>query len=93
MKKPERKIAHTWQKGNIGGRYQFNEIDQTGAYVTNWSGHLLRIWEESLEPGHSPVMDMVGSEPLYVTKISDNPYEPLGKARQVAADLDCEVNF
>ena len=82
----------TWGKG-IGGKYTFDEINEPGAYVTDWSGSLLRFPEDSIKPGRSPLMNMVGKEPLYVTKISENPYVALTKARQMAANFDCNVNF
>ena len=82
----------SWGKG-IGGKYTFSEINDPGTYVADWSGHLLRFPEDSLKQGRSPLMDLVAKEPLYVTKISDNPYIPVTKARQMAADFDCNVNF
>ena len=71
----------------------FENIQEPGCYVCNWSGHLLRIPEDAIAPGRSPVMNMVGRDPLYVTKIADNPYIPVTKARLVAADFDLPVNF
>jgi|TARA_B100000315_G_scaffold170138_1_gene158705 hypothetical protein len=82
----------TWGKG-IGNKYTFGEINDPGTYVADWSGHLLRFPEDSVKAGRSPLMDMVGKEVLYVTKISGDPYVVLTKARQLAADLDCNVNF
>ena len=31
--------------------------------------------------------------PMYVVKLSDNPFIPLTKARMMAADLDLSINF
>ncbi|MEE9165178.1 MAG: hypothetical protein V3U15_02835 [Nitrospinota bacterium] len=86
-------MTSAWAKGNIGGKYPFSEVNEPGTYVANWSGHLMRFSEDSLKPGRSPLMDMVAKEPLYVTKISENPYVAIEKARQIAADFDCNVNF
>jgi hypothetical protein len=36
---------------------------------------------------------MVGSEPLTVTKISDNPDVPLSQAKQLAAKFRLTPNF
>jgi hypothetical protein len=36
---------------------------------------------------------MTGKEPLFVTKISDDPYIPVSKARILTADWDMVVNF
>ncbi len=87
-------IPSALEKGTIGGKLAFDDINQPGAYISNWDGYLLRVSDVSLKPGSlSPLMDIVGKKPLYVTKISNNPYIELSKARQVAANLDYEVNF
>ncbi len=76
-----------------GTRIQFDSIQEPGAYICNWSGHLLRIPEDAVAPGRSPLVNVIGLEPLYVTKISDNPFVTLTKARMVSSNLDLSVNF
>jgi hypothetical protein len=71
----------------------FEEVQDAGTYYSNWSGHLIRIPEDGLKAGRSPVIDILGKSPMIVTKLSDDPYMTLTKARIVAADLDLEVNF
>ena len=71
----------------------FDAINEPGCYICNWSGHLLRVPEDGVAPGRSPLINVIGTEPLYVTKISDNPYIPLTKARMVASNYDMNVNF
>ena len=71
----------------------FEEISEPGTYFSNWSGHLLRIPEDGLKAGCSPVIDIRGKSPMIVTKLSDDPYMTLTKARIIAADLDLDVNF
>ncbi len=71
----------------------FDQIDDPGAYVFNWSGHLLRCPEDALKPGRSPVLEIVGADQVYLTKISDNPFIARTKARMIASDLDLPVNF
>ena len=71
----------------------FDAIREPGAYICNWSGHLLRVPEDGVTSGRSPLLNIVGQEPLFVTKISDNPYVCLTKARLVAANWDVSVNF
>ena len=61
--------------------------------MCNWSGHLIRLPEDAVMPGRSPVLEIRAREPLYVTKISDDPFVPLTKARMVASDLDRLVDF
>jgi len=75
---------------NITG--PFRDITFPGCFVTR-HGELLRVPEEALEAGHSPTIDVVSREPWFVTKISDNPYLPLGAARTLAADMDLNINF
>ena len=77
----------------LGTRIQFDSIQEPGAYICNWSGHLLRIPDDAVAPGRSPLVNVIGLEPLYVTKISDNPFVTLTKARMLASNLDISVNF
>ena len=71
----------------------FDAISDPGAYICNWSGHLLRIPDDGVASGRSPVLNIVGSEPLFVTKISDNPFITITKAKLLAANWDVDVNF
>ncbi len=71
----------------------WDNINEPGTYVCNWSGHLLRVPEDGVTPGRSPMVNIIGHEPLYVTKISNDPYMPLTKARLVASNFDICVNF
>ena len=71
----------------------FDQINEPGSYICNWSGHLLRVPEDGVAAGRSPLLNIVGSEPLFVTKISDNPFITLTKAKMVASNLDINVNF
>ncbi len=77
----------------FGTQIPFEAINEPGTYVTNWSGHLLRIPEDALKPGRSPVIEILGNEQLFVTRISNDPFMPLTKARMRAADADVAVNF
>ena len=81
---------HNW---GFGTQIPFEAINEPGCYVCNWSGHLLRIPEDGVKPGRSPLVNISGTEALFVTKISGNPYIPLSKARMLAADCDVVVNF
>lgn len=77
----------------VGSTYEFGQINDPGTYVCNWSGHLLRIPDDGVAPGRSPLINIVGCEPLFVTKVSDNPFITLTKAKMVASNLDQNVNF
>ena len=71
----------------------WDNINEPGTYVCNWSGHLLRIPEDGVTPGRSPMLNIIGCEPLFVTKICDDPYIPVTKARLLASNFDIMVNF
>jgi hypothetical protein len=77
----------------IGTQVPFEAINEPGCYVCNWSGHLLRVPEDSIKPGRSPVITIKGNEPLFVTKLTCDPFIPVTKARTLAADCDVPVNF
>ncbi len=76
--------------GNI---FAFEAISAPGAYICNWSGHLLRVPEDAVLRGRSPVLEIRAKEPLYVTKLSEDPFVTVTKARMIAGDLDQHVNF
>ena len=84
---------HKNETGNSFTTVAFDSISDPGTYVCNWSGHLLRVPEDGVAAGRSPVINMIGNEPLFVTKISDNPYITLTKAKIMASNFDIHVNF
>ncbi len=81
------------QNGGVGNTYEFGQINDPGTYVCNWSGHLLRVPEDAIKPGRSPVLELRGKEPLRATKICCDPFVTLTKARMIASDLDLAVSF
>ncbi len=76
-----------------GACVPFDSIQDPGCYICNWSGHMIRIPEDGVTPGRSPMINIVGNEPLYVTKIADNPFVSVTKARLLASNFDLPVNF
>ncbi len=91
--------TQNWTQGTqyssttVGTTIPFEGINAPGAYVCNWSGHLLRVPEDGVTPGRSPMLNIVGCEPLTVTKICDNPYITITKAKLLASNFDLNVNF
>ena len=83
----------TSQRGGVGSTYDFEQINDPCAYICNWSGHLLRVPDDAIKPGRSPVLVLRGREPLRATKLSDDPVVALTKARMIASDLDLAINF
>jgi hypothetical protein len=77
----------------LGVEIPFEKLTEPGTYFCNWSGHLMRVPEDAVRQGRSPVIEIIGPETMIVTKLSDDPFIPLTKARMIAADLDHAVNF
>jgi hypothetical protein len=71
----------------------FEALCEPGCYICNWSGHLLRVPPDGVAPGRSPLISIVSTQPLFVTKLSDNPFLPVTKARILAANCNAGVNF
>ncbi len=71
----------------------FNNINEPGTYYFHPTGMLVRIPPNAVIPGHSPTINLCWVEETYCTKISDDPWMPLGKARETCANWDLEVNF
>lgn len=86
-------IPSTQRATATGTCLRYDQINDPGAYVCNWSGHLLRIPEDGVKPGRSPVFEIRGKGELFVTKLSDDPYVTITKARMLASDCDLAVNF
>lgn len=82
-----------YESKGFGTQVAFQHINEPGCYVCNWSGHLIRVPEDAIKPGRSPLMSITANDPLYVTKISSDPFVALTKARAIAADCDVAVNF
>ena len=80
-------------QGCTGGMIPFQQINEPGAYVCNWNGHLLRVPPDGVAMGRSPLLNIVGRDPLFVTKICDDPYVTVTKARLLACNFDVCVNF
>ena len=78
---------------NVLETIPFENLSQPGAYVCNWNGHLLRVPDDAVKEGRSPLMTLKATEALIVTKISQDPYIALTKARLIAADNDINVGF
>ena len=79
-----------------GGKWMtvpFNEITEPGAYYFHTTGALYRIPPECLAPGHSPMLNIYCDDQCLVTKISNDPWIPVSKAREICSNWDFFVNF
>lgn len=81
------------EAATIGSQFRFENLNEPGCYVSNWTGHLIRVPEEALKPGHSPLIEIRGKEPIVLTKLSSDPYLAISRARMIAADMDVSVDF
>jgi hypothetical protein len=71
----------------------WNEIQRPGCYLILGSGDLVRVPQDALAPGHSPLITITSSGETRVARLSDNPAEPISVLRAFAADNDYFVNF
>jgi hypothetical protein len=70
----------------------FSEINFPGVYVTQ-RGEMFRVPNEALAEGRSPTLVWESIEGSLVSRIAEDPYTPISKCRQLAADADIPVNF
>ena len=54
---------------------------------------MFRIPPDGLAEGRSPLITWEAAEEKFVTRISDDPWTPISKARQLAASTNLPVNF
>jgi hypothetical protein len=80
-------------EGSVGVQIPFDSLTEPGCYICNWNGHLLRVPEDGIAANSRPQINLVSTEPLFVTKISDNPFIPLTQAKTTASNFDLFVNF
>jgi len=76
-----------------GTKVAFEGITEPGCYICNWNGHLLRVPSDGVAAGRSPLLTIIAHEELFVTKLHNDPYVPLTKARMTAANWDIAVSF
>jgi hypothetical protein len=79
--------------GTVCCTIPWDQINEPGAYICNWSGHLLRVPNDGVASGRSPLLNIVGQDTLYVTKISNDPFITVTKARMLASNFDLNVSF
>jgi hypothetical protein len=83
----ERKISPSHPEVSWG------DLEAPGFYVSRASGNGYRVPAEALIKGASPVIEQVSAQPSRLVKLSDNPFIPLIKARNLAANYNIEPNF
>lgn len=71
----------------------WDDLESPGFYVSRSTGNGYRVPAEALIKGASPVIEQVSAQPSRLVKLSDNPFIPLIKARNLAANCNIEPNF
>jgi hypothetical protein len=69
------------------------EITQPGAYVCSHTGDLVRIARTGAFSNEAELIERHGTEPIYVTLISDDPFIRISQARVAAANMDIKISF
>jgi hypothetical protein len=78
---------------NNGVRVPLDAIRAPGAYVCDWSGHLLRVPPRSLAAEGLLPVNIIGGAPLTATKISDDADVSIARARSMAWGFGLSVGF
>jgi hypothetical protein len=71
----------------------WEDLETPGFYVSRATGNGYRVPAEALIRGASPVIQQVSAKPSRLVRLSDNPFIPLVKARNLAANCNIEPNF
>ena len=71
----------------------WDDLESPGFYLSRATGNGYRVPAEALIKGASPVIEQVSAQPSRMMKLSDNPFIPLIKARNLAANYNIEPNF
>ena len=69
------------------------EITEPGAYVCSRTGDLFRVVGRGAFSNEAELIEKHGTEPIYVTRISNDPFIRISQARVAAANMDIEVSF
>ncbi len=85
--------SHVEQKQKTLMQVCWEDIDEPGAYVEVQTGRLLRIPQEALLAGSSPLIRQECTEtPTYI-QLSKSPFITEFQARMLAAEHNVEPNF
>lgn len=69
------------------------QVSRPGAYVCRGTGDLIRVTSSGPAEMESELIRTHHDEPLYVTRVSADPFIPISQARIAAANLDLTVDF
>lgn len=70
-----------------------DEVADAGAYISRSSGHLVRIVAAGRPLVGEELLEEHNTAPVYLTRVSTDPFVPITRARMAAANRDIEVHF
>lgn len=88
----QRQLNASWPGSAVSWK-SLDQINEPGAYVSRGSGDLIRVPVSGASCGDAELMDKHMSEPIYVTRISRDPFLAISSARVAAANLDIKISF
>ncbi|MEK6674450.1 MAG: hypothetical protein AABZ47_02210 [Planctomycetota bacterium] len=90
-------VTNHWSESEsqgFGTQVPLGSVQNSGTYICNWDGRLFRLpIGESSPGGQTPMFNLVSKEPLFLTKLSSDPFMPISEARSAASSLNVHVNF
>ncbi len=72
---------------------RLDEVTEPGAFVSEGTGDLVRIVPRGVLQEGEELLRKHDDEPVYVMRISNDPFIPISQARLAAANLDIAINF
>ncbi len=70
-----------------------DKIAEPGAYVCPATGDLIRVVRTGACSDEEGLVKQHGTQAIFVTQVSNDPFIPISRARIAAANLDIEVSF
>ena len=72
---------------------RLDEVTEPGAYISKGTGDLVRIVQRGAFLEGKELLNRHDDEPVYVARISNDPFIPISQARLAAANSDITINF
>jgi len=85
-------LNDSWPGSTVSWK-SLDQISEPGAYVSRGSGDLIRVPTSGASVGGPELMEKNASDPVFVMRISVDPFLPISRARMLAANLDIEISF
>ena len=89
----DEQLTRTEPIGSVVSWTPLCEITKPGAYVCRDSGDLLRVLPDGPASGDNEPTRRNETEPVFVIRLSSDPFMLITRARMEAANLDIEIRF